>query len=192
MAYNIISTAMFAVANTLGKFLRVSATTISEIFTVSGRRFSNTFDIQYSGGETRYFLYSLPIEAQVTVGLQNRIFKSKDGEAEIEILWDSTGFTEGTITPVFCEYNKYTGNNLFRTSEITAPSVEGILRESDFLTATGKGSNTSGAVASKLGFRLYEPGTFFIAKVTNLENSTNRIHLSYSWIELSDKQVALT
>jgi len=192
MSYNILSTVMVAVTNALGKFIRVSSTTISELLTVSGRRFSNEFDLDYSNGQTRYFLYSLPAGATMTVGLQNRVFKARDGGADLEILWGSTGFTEGVLTPVFSEYNKYDGNNQFRVSEITAPTTEGTLRESDFLTLLGRGQNTSGSVSSELGFRLYEPGTFFIAKVTNVENSNNRIHLSYAWIELSDTEVSLS
>lgn len=191
MGYNILTSVMSSITNTIGKFIRVASVTVSEQFTVAGVRFNQSFDIDFANGETRYFLYELPAGSDVTVALQNRIFKSRDGAAEIEILWDSTGFTAGTPNTIFNEYNKYDKNEKLQVSEITAPTVEGLIRETDFLTSTGKGNNKSGDVSSELGFRLYKPGTHFIAKVTNMETKTNRILLGYSWVEISDGVVIL-
>lgn len=92
---------------------------------------------------------------------------------------------------MFNEFNRYDGGNQFLISEITAPTDEGITREVDFLTETGRGSNSSGSVSSQLGFRLYSPGTFFVAKLTNSDNSDNRVILSYSWLEVSEEQIPL-
>lgn len=191
MGYNILASVTTTVSNVVGALIRTVTLTLAEMLTLRGLRFNQSFDILFANGETKYFLYQLPANATVTVGLQNRIFKSRDGAAEIEILWNSTGFTPGTTNKVFNEYNKYDGNEQFQVSEITPPTVEGLIRETDFLTSSGAGNNTSGDVSTELGFRLYEPGTFFIAKVTNLEAKVNRILLGYSWIESPEDTVSL-
>lgn len=191
MAYNILSSVSTSLTNLIGKFVRTISLSFAESSTFVGERFNQEFDVTLSGGEVRYFLYELPSGSDITVGLQNRIFKSHDGSVDLEILWGSTGFTSGTPEQVFNEYNKYADNNQFIVSEITAPTVEGVVRETDFLIGTGQGANSSGDVSSELGFRLYKPDTFFIAKVTNTEVSNNRVILGYSWVEIPRESLSL-
>lgn len=38
-------------------------------------------------------------------------------------------------------------------------------------------------VSPDLGFRLYKPGSSFVAKITNDLNASNKIKLSYTWDE---------
>lgn len=190
MGYNILSSVSQTFANLVGKYVAVANVDSTEVLTTEGRRFNQHFDEVFSGNETKYFLYEVPSDATVTVGFQNRIFKSRDGAAELDVYWESTGFTPGTPEDVFNEYNKYSDNNQLLMSEISEPTTLGIHRESDFVTASGVGSNTSGDVSAALGFRLYEPGTFAVVKVTNLDSSANRIILSYSWVEIVEGLLA--
>jgi hypothetical protein len=68
-------------------------------------------------------------------------------------------------------------------SVIAPPTDEGVTREVDFLTKSGTGNNTSGDISAETGSRIYSPDSFFIAKVTNLDNGSNRIKLAYNWVE---------
>ena len=59
---------------------------------------------------------------------------------------------------------------------------EGIEREADFVATSGQGKNESGDISPDLGFRIYAPGTGFLAKVVS-EGVNNRVILGYNWIE---------
>ncbi|AGH57579.1 hypothetical protein PYDG_00048 [Pseudoalteromonas phage pYD6-A] len=197
MAYpgrKFIDTISRSVRNLKNLFIRVLAVSTNEAYTAAGVRFSQQFDEIFGNSETKYFLYELPIGSTVAVGLQQRLYKSRDGATEIEILWNSTELTGRIPNDVYNEYNKYAVNdtNQFRVSEISVPATEGDVRETDFITASGTGNNTSGGVSADVGYRIYHPGTFFIAKVTNLEDKPNRIILGYSWIEISEDIIDLT
>lgn len=172
-------------------FVKTLSLSSSEFFASEGLRFNQNFDSIFGPNETKYYLYYLPPEATVTVGLQNRFFKSRDGGCSLEILWDSTGYSVSSVSEVFNENNKYEGGNQFKVSEVTEPTVAGRIRETDFLSSSGTGNNSSGDVSSELGYRLYVPGTYFIAKITNKENHDNRVILGYSWIEASDVYILL-
>ena len=98
-------------------------------------------------------------------------------------MWDVSTYTPGAPRQVFNESNKFEDTNKFALSEVTAVTG-GTVREVDFISGLGVGFNTSGAITEDSGFRLYYPGTYFIAKVTNIHNAVNRILLSYTWIEV--------
>jgi hypothetical protein len=68
-------------------------------------------------------------------------------------------------------------------SVIAPPTNEGTIREVDFLNQIGQGNNSSGDISPETGSRVYSPDSFFIAKVTNLDNAPNRIKLAYNWAE---------
>ena len=189
MAYNIISSVVHKFINLTGNAIHAFALSLNEVYTTEGKKFQHEFDIEFANGEERYFLYQVPADAGITAGFRERVFKSRDGAAELSLFWDSTGFTPGTLENVFNEYNKYTNGNQLEISEISAPTVEGTLRESDFLTSTGVGVNSSGGVSTDAGYRLYKPGSFGIVKVTNLHNATNRIILGYSWVEIPQSEL---
>lgn len=163
-----------------------SGTTLAEAITSEGRRYYSEFDEVFTSGETKYFLYQFPSKMPkgLVVGLQNRQFKSLNGEAEITILWDSTGVVPGTPVPIFNENRNSPNVSEVVISEIVAPTTEGTIREQDFLTGSGAGSKSSGDVSVGSGYRGYSPDSFFIAKVTNLHNANNRIRLAYSWVEV--------
>lgn len=165
--------------------VRTASMTQAEYFTGIGSRYVVDYDAVYAGNETKYILYQMPSTASgLLVALQQRRFKSRDGAAEVEILWDSTGFTPGTPLPSFNENRNFegdTGNMI--ASVIAPPATDGTIRETDFLNQIGVGSNSSGDISADTGSRIYSPDSFFIAKVTNLDNGSNRIKLAYNWVE---------
>ena len=186
MGYNILTAFKATLNNMIGDRLRTSTTSLVEAATVEGFRFGHTFDVILSGGETKYFLYINPIGSDTTMALQERRFKSLDGGAEMEILWDVESYTAGPLEETFNQRNA-SGAGVVEISEIAPPTLGAgfKVRESDFLTGSGTGSHSSGDISSGTGFRLYEPGSYFIFKVTNLENnSANRVLVAYDWVEL--------
>ena len=192
MGYNVLGSFAAQIPSLVGKYLRSVSVTLNEVSTSEGSRFNHTFDVELSNGETKYFLYNMP-EGGNTVALQKRIFKSYNGAVDLKVLWD-VAHVEGVHEDVFNEYNKYDGDDLetIQISECTVPNDSTArIRESDFLTSSGQGSNSSGDVSSDSGYRLYEPGSYFIAKITNLENSTNRVLLGYSFLELTSSVLVL-
>jgi hypothetical protein len=118
------------------------------------------------------------------VSLIKRLWKTDSGDAELSILWNSTGFTPGTPVLTINENRNITKSCGVLISEISAPSDEGLVIETDFIAGTGSGSNSSGDISPETGFRIYSPGSFFIAKVTNLHGSSNRIKLGYNYAKV--------
>ena len=166
---------------------RLATTTLTntEVMTFEGKRFYGEIDFTLASGATKYIMYQMPnVASSKIIALQSRQFKSLNGGAEIEILWDSTGVVLGASVPTFNENRNIAVVATMLINEVTSVAVDGTIRESDFLQGTGSGSNSSGAISADLGLRLYSPDSFFIAKVTNLESQNNRIHLSYTWIEI--------
>ena len=164
-----------------------------DVTTFEGSRYEVYFDDTLTSGASQYIMYQFPpLSSGVLVALSNRSFKSLNGSAEITILWNTTGYTLGAPLTTF-----NTNRNSTRTSEtqvnlITGvPTDEGLIRESDFLTSTGVGSNSSGSISPSLGLRVYSPESFFVAKVTNLHSQVNRIHLEYSFMEIASDQFNL-
>ena len=130
-------------------------------------------------------MYQMPSAASNRIiALQSRSFKSLNGAAEIEILWNSTGVVLGAQLPTFNENRNIPFDATMTINEVVSVVSDGTVRERDFLQGVGSGNNSSGAISSDLGFRLYSPDSFFIAKITNLETQVNRIHISYTWLEL--------
>lgn len=158
--------------------------TVAESLTMSGSRFYAEAELNLAAGVTDYVLFQMPGKnSGLTVGLQNRQFKSLNGEASIEILWDSDYLNDGVLIESFNENNASDEVSQMEVRSGITVNVEGTVRESDFLTGSGAGSNSSGDVSAELGFRLYKPGTFFIAKITNDHNAENKIKIAYSWVE---------
>lgn len=166
--------------------VRVTSLSQAEYFTGIGKRYVVDYDEVYTGNETRYILFQMPpASSGFLVALQERRFKSRDQGAELEILWDSTGFTPGTPLPVFNENRNFDsdiGNMV--ASVIGTPTTEGTMREVDFLNDTGGFFASSGDISAQSGSRIYSPDSFFIAKVTNVGAGSNRIKLAYNWVEL--------
>lgn len=180
--------------------------TQEEIATIEGDRFS--FVKSFSNFDTATPLYVLienPIDSGVNVAFQQRTLKTySDGLTRFQVLWDYdvSGATKTTV-------QSFNENNIVRgikdskvevsvLNSVSTPATgdwninglatvasDGIEREVDFIPATGQGSNTSGAVASGLGFRLYKPGTGGLVKLTS-EGNDNRVILGYSWIEVPE------
>lgn len=165
--------------------VRTSSMSQAEYFSAIGKRFVVDYDEVYAGNETKYILYQMPpASSGYLVTLQQRRFKSRDADAELEILWDSTGFTPGTPLPSFNENRNFESDTgLMIVSVIAPPTTEGTIREVDFLNQIGQGNNSSGDISPETGSRIYSPDSFFIAKVTNLDNAPNRIKLAYNWAE---------
>lgn len=185
MAYNVITAFKANLANAVGNWLRTVTLNLVESATVEGFRFGHQFDRVFASGETKHYLYINPVGSDITMALQERRYKTNDGASEMEILWNVEAYTPGTLETTFNQRNSE-GVSVVEISEIATPT-EGagvIVRESDFIPALGQGSKTSGDIASGTGFRMYEPGTYFIFKVTNLENKNNRISVSYDWVEV--------
>ena len=148
--------------------------------TTEGNRFYAQFDEVFANGETKYFLYQMPSDGYA-ITLIKRTWKSFNGSCELSILWNSTDVVPGT--PIYILNENRNSDNLsgLEISEINAPSTDGWVIETDFLTGSGQGSNSSGDISPESGFRLYSPSSFFIAKVTNLHNSANRVILGYNF-----------
>jgi hypothetical protein len=161
-----------------------SGTTLVEAATIDGRRCYCEYDRQFAAGEEQFILYNLPLGSDKVVALQNRTFKTETNVAELEILWDSTGFNIGAAVPIFNENNFYRNRNpQFVVNEIDTPSNLGVVRETDF-TGSGGFFTSSGGISPSLGARFYNEGTFFIARVIN-GGAAQRIKLTYTWLELA-------
>lgn len=158
----------------------------AEFYTSQGLRFYVEFDQVLTSGETVWLLYQMPPESSgYYVALQERDFKSLNGDAAITVYWDSAGFTPGTPLQSFNEnrlFEANTGNMI--VSEIAAPSVPGTIRERDFVSGVGTGSGSSGGISATLGSRIYSPDSFFILQIENLHAQNNRIHVRYAWGEI--------
>ena len=169
-----------------GPRMRVTTLTQAEYFTANGLRFYVEYDKVFTSGEVVWLLYQMPPELSgYYVSLQERDFKSLNGDAAITVYWDSTGFTPGTPIDSFNEnrlFEANTGNMI--VSEIAAPSVPGTIREQDFVSGIGTGSGSAGGISATLGSRIYSPDSFFILKIENLHAQSNRIHVRYAWGEI--------
>ena len=168
----------------------VTSMSLTEAATAEGLRYSHEFDFVYAGNEVKYFLYEVPADSEFTIAVQNRSLKTDTESCDFRVLWYVDSYTPGTLEHTFNEYNKYTDPSVFQVSEVT-DVVGGLVRERDFIEASGSGNNSRGDVAPDLGFRLYAPGTYGIVEVTNLSSSDNRIHLSYSWVEIPSNFINL-
>lgn len=168
----------------------VTSLDITELLTLEGYRFYSEYDEVLSSGEVVYVLFQMPPDLSGrTTGLQNRNFKSSSGEVELEVLWDTTGMVIDTNLPIFNENNGSLASPQMVVSVLTSVTADGTVREKDFLLGGGQGSNSSGDISPSLGFRIYKEGTFFVAKMTNTHNSANRVHISYSWVEIPDSYI---
>jgi len=193
MGYNILTAFTAGLSNVVGKYLRTVSMSLTETATIEGYRFGHTFDVSLAaagGADTRYFLYINPVGSNMTMALQERRFKSLNGDAEMEILWDVESYIPGTLEETFNQRNTE-DVGLVEISEIAPPTLGAgyKVRESDFLTGSGTGSNSSGDISSGSGFRMYGPGTYFIFKVVNLHNQANRVIIAYDYLELPDNVV---
>jgi hypothetical protein len=159
---------------------------LNDITTFEGSRYEVEFDSILGQGEVQYIMYQMPpLSSGVIVGLNSRGFKSLNGGAEMEILWDTTGITLGAPLPIFNSNRNSTNTGEMVVNLITGtPTTDGTIRERDFLTSLGAGSNSSGSISPALGLRLYSPDSFFVFKLTNTHNSANRIKVTYSWLEI--------
>ena len=160
--------------------------TQQEVATREGHEFQAFFVDDFSAGETRYIAWENPIASTVDVGLVERLFVAQDGAVGADILWDYTIDTTVDTLTSFNQSNAFRGilDAQYIVTEVTL-SDEGIIRE-PIVVATGSGGNAVGGVAPSVGFRMYEPGTGFVFKVTNNHNSTNRILVSYTWVEFDN------
>jgi hypothetical protein len=169
---------------------RLLATTIdyNDMATFEGDRYEVEFDATVVSGVNgfQYIMYQMPpLSSGVIVGLSNRTFKTLNGECDLKILWDTTGTTLGAALPIFNDNRNSIKTPQMQVNLITGtPTTDGIIREGDFVTGTGTGANSSGSISPSLGLRLYSPDSFFVAKLTNLHNASNRIKITYSWIEI--------
>jgi len=190
MGYNILTAFTAVLSNVVGKYLRTVSMSLTETATIEGYRFGHTFDFSLANDETKYFLYLNPVGSNMTMALQERRFKSLNGEAEMEILWDVESYIPGTLEETFNQRNTE-GVGLVEISEIAPPTLGASykVRESDFLTGSGKGSTSSGDISSGSGFRMYGPGTYFIFKAVNLHDKANRIIIAYDYLELPGNEV---
>lgn len=167
---------------------RMDVTNINsvELATSEGKRYYMEYDRVFANNETQYFSFDMPTSADgLIAAFQNRDFKSFTGPAEIEIIWDPTNVVRGT------QINTWNENQLFGKQVnqsglkiYEADSFDGgISRENDFIS---NDSPSSGGVSDAVGYRLYAPDEVAIVRVSNLDNVAQRIHLSYSWIEIPD------
>lgn len=195
--------------NLVNSRLRTTNLTQAELATANGNRFG--FNKTFSNFDTATPLYVLienPSESGVVLALEYRRLKSDtSGITDFQILWDYDVSSATKISiPVFNQ------NNLFRTTNVSVIETsvlntmsatpdagnwvisgaatitdEGIERESDFIPTSGVGNNSSGDIASELGFRYYEAGTGALIKITSGSND-NRLIFGYDWFEIPESE----
>lgn len=163
--------------------LLVSSLDQGDIAVFDGHKFESSVTLSIPAGATRYIRYKMPTTASgKIVGLSNRNFKSLNGEATLDILWNTTGNIDGTSVPIFNQ-NRNSPLLSEMVINVVTGTTGGLIRESDFLARIGIGSNSSGSISPELGLRLYSPDSDFVAKIVNTHNATNLIQLSYAHIE---------
>lgn len=157
-----------------------------DLATLEGARYDVYFDEELSSEETKYIIYQFPpASSNLIGGLSHRIFKAMDGDASLEILWETEGYQ--LLDPLDVFNTNQNSPNVAQTEVHTlsgVPTSEGVLREPDFVIGEGRGNNSNGSISPAQGIRLYSPDSFFVAKVTNLHTQANRIHLAYSLLEI--------
>lgn len=159
---------------------------VEDLYTFEGLRYEVEFDEVLASNEVQYIMYQMPpLSSGYIVGLSSRNWKSLNGAAEMEILWDTSGITLGDSLTIFNSNRNSANTGNMTVNLITGtPTSDGIIREKDFLTGSGTGSNSSGSISPSLGLRLYSPDSFFVFKLTNTHSSSNRIKVTYSWVEI--------
>ena len=176
--------------------------TLSEQATISGNKFTQVQEFIVDINNPLYVLYELPAGEDLNADLLKRLFQTDTEGADMLILWDYDVSTAvKTALPTFNENNVFRGINdaAFEVSVLNPVTVsaitgvatitgaasivdDGIIRESNFVSASGVGSNTTGDVDPVLGFRRYTDGTGYIVKVTSRGND-NKISVGYTWTE---------
>ena len=164
---------------------------VSEVYTAMGLRFSHKFDLTFTGNETKYFLYATPASgADFILGVQERLFKSLNEQAELTVYAAATGYTATTpdanvqkANPIQGIDTQMTIYNLTDGAGNAEPAANAGQVDTDFVTGGGSGNNTIGGFSPQIGSKLFPAGANIVLKVTNLDNSSNRISLEYSWIE---------
>lgn len=161
--------------------------TQSEIATLEGDRFSFAQVFTLAAGASLYIYGEIPVDSNISVGFEQRQFKTDNGSANLKIYGNSAVSALGTAIPLFNE-NSYASALKPAKLELNEVlvgniSVLGTLREEDFVSTSGVGANTSGGVSAATAFRIYKPGDKFIAHIENTHTDTNRVLIGYSWIE---------
>jgi len=169
----------------------VNTSELSEKETFDGHRFYAEYDKSFNSGEVKYVLYQMPSTSSgKIIALQQRQFKTESGGAEIEILWDSTGLSTGSSIPSFNENRLSSSVATMAINELTTPpATAGTIRERDFIPSAGNVGQSSGGINSDLGFRLYNPDSFFVLKITNTHAKSQRIHVAYTWFEMNESEI---
>lgn len=168
---------------------RVLTTTLnqSEIATLEGDRFSFAQVFTVAAGASLYIYGEIPLDANISVGFENRLFKTDDGSANLKIYGNPTVGTLGAAIPLFNEnsYASAVKPAKLELNEVLIGNISdlGTLREEDFVSTNGVGANTSGGVSADTAFRIYKPGDKFLAHIENTHTGTNRVLIGYSWIE---------
>jgi len=187
-----VSSAITKHDNLATPLLNTNSVSMSELYTALGRRYSHKFDVTFPGNSTKYFLYKLPaFGADFILSVQERIFRSLNSSAQLQVLNAASGYTAAAPVTNIQKANFVVVNtpqleiyNLTDTAGNSNPSADGAIFDTDFVAGQGSGSNSSGGFSPQTGSRLYPAGGASVIRVTNLDNSSNRIMLEYSWIEL--------
>jgi hypothetical protein len=153
--------------------------------TLLGRRFYVEIHEEVSGSTTNYYRFQMPSESEgYYVALQNRQFKSSEEAASLEILWYTSDYTVGDEITSFNENGLSTQTATMVVNEISEPTDLGTVRETDMTGSGGNPSSSSGGISQDLGYRVYAADSDFVLAITNEDNASQTIHVSYTWFEL--------
>ena len=164
---------------------RLLTTTITqaEIATLEGDRYSAQADFTLANGGIQYLQFTMPsILSQKVSGFIFRDIKSSDG-IDFDLFWEPTGMVKGNSIPIFNENQLSPKNPQTEYTLVTSVTTEGVIRESNF-SIPGQGNRgLSGEINPATGYRVYAPDSVALLKIENTSSSTNRVLITYSWVE---------
>lgn len=158
------------------------------VATLEGWSYEGALTFDLAAAATKYISFQIPVGTpgdidDVIIGLQTRTFKADLPDVDLAILWD-TGITGGTPIPIFSN-NDVGGPSVVLFND--APTVDetgSTVREFDFIPTGANNNRAGGQIGDNNSFRQYRQGEDFVVKITNNQNTTNRIKLGYAWLEV--------
>lgn len=164
---------------------RVQTAPLSQeaIATFEGQSFEGGTIFTLAKNAVKYVSFEVPAVTDQFIGLQVRVFKSNLPDVELEILWNAS-ISGGTPIPVFNNHPSLGVSSIVAFKEDpTVDETGSVLREEDFIQAGANANKSGGQIGDNKSIRIYRAGEDFVVKVTNRNNTDNKIKLAYAWLE---------
>jgi hypothetical protein len=156
----------------------------SAIAALEGWSYEAASIFNLASGGVKYFSFQVPAgPCDRVIGLQARYFKADLPDVDLEILWGA-GIAGGTPLTIFSNNNVDGPSVVAFDEDPTIDETGAILREADFIPSGAPANKSAGQIGANNSFRAYRCGENFVVKITNNANTTNRIKLGYSWLEV--------